>query len=50
MSKEGRKALALRAWEALNPHQIKYELIDTTGPTVRIDRVQETRRLLEEGW
>jgi len=50
VSREGRKALALKRWEELNPDQLKYHLIFTPGTTVAADRVQESLRLVEEGW
>ena len=35
----GRKAMALRAWENLNPKRLQYEMIFTAGDTVGADQV-----------
>jgi type III restriction enzyme len=50
VSREGRKALALRRWENLNPDHLKYQMIYTAASTVPVDRVRESLRLLGEEW
>ncbi|MGD9519191.1 MAG: DEAD/DEAH box helicase family protein [Armatimonadota bacterium] len=40
---EGRKALALRKWEALNPERLRYEMIFTPGDTVPYDGMKVAR-------
>jgi hypothetical protein len=50
-TREGRKALAVKAWEGLQPERIKYHLIFTPGDTVGADQVRDARRLAEtEPW
>lgn len=43
----GRKALALRKWEALNPGRLRYQMIFTSTDTVTADQLQEARRFVE---
>ena len=43
----GKKAMALRKWEELNPERLKYQMIFTSTDTVSADQVQEVRKLLE---
>lgn len=45
----GRKAMALRKWEKLNPDRLKYQMIFTSTDTVSADQVQEVRRAVDEG-
>jgi type III restriction enzyme len=45
---EGRKALALKQWEALNADRLRYELIFAREDTVAHDQVQAIRRFVEE--
>lgn len=45
----GRKAMALRKWERLNPERLKYQMIFTNTDTVSADHVQEARKVVEEG-
>ncbi|MEK6775752.1 MAG: DEAD/DEAH box helicase family protein [bacterium] len=45
---KGRKAMALRKWEQLNPDQLKYQMIFTGTQTVSADQVQEVKRLMED--
>jgi hypothetical protein len=44
----GRKAMALRKWEELNPERLKYQMIFTATDTVSADQVQEIRKRVEE--
>ena len=44
----GRKAMALRTWEELNPDRLKYQMIFTGTDTVSADQVQEVRKAVEE--
>jgi hypothetical protein len=39
----GRKAMAVRAWEDLNPDRLKYQMIFTPGDTVGADQVRSAR-------
>jgi hypothetical protein len=39
----GRKALALRKWEDLNPERLRYEMIFTPGDTVPYDQMSNAR-------
>jgi hypothetical protein len=43
----GAKAIATRKWEGLNPDQLKYEVIFTSGDKVGYDQVRNVRRFLE---
>jgi hypothetical protein len=43
----GRKALALRKWEALNPDRLKYQMIFTASDTVSADQLQEAKTFVE---
>ncbi len=36
---KGAKAMALRAWESLNPGRLKYEMVFTAGDTVGADQI-----------
>ncbi len=45
----GRKAMALRRWEKLNPDRLKYEMIFTPAATVTGDLVAPVLRFLREG-
>lgn len=45
---KGRKAMALRKWEELNPERLKYQMIFTATDTVSADKIQEARKLIEE--
>ena len=47
--KTGRKAMALRKGEKLNPERLKYQMIFTGTETVSADQVQEARKVVEEG-
>jgi hypothetical protein len=44
----GRKAMALRRWEDLNPDRLRYQMIFTDTNTVTADQMQEARRFIEE--
>lgn len=44
----GRKALAVRKWEKLNPDRLRYEMIFTDADTVPADAMQSARRFAEE--
>jgi hypothetical protein len=44
----GRKALALRKWEALNPDRLQYQMIFTGTDTVTADQLRATRTFAEE--
>ncbi len=43
----GKKAMALRKWEELNPERLKYQMIFTSTDTVSADQVQEVKRLID---
>lgn len=43
VSREGRKALAVKRWENLSPDRLKYHLVYVTGPTATADQVREAR-------
>ncbi len=43
----GKKALALRKWEALNPNRLQYEMIFTATDTVTIDQLKTSRKFAE---
>ncbi len=45
---KGRKAMALRKWEELNPERLKYQMIFTATDTVSADQVQEVKRLIDQ--
>ncbi len=40
----GRKAVALRRWEDLNPDRLKYRMIFTNTDAVTVDQMREARR------
>lgn len=44
----GRKALALRKWEGLNPDLLRYEMIFTDADTIPADAMHKVRRFAEE--
>ena len=48
---EGRKAVALRKWENLDPERLRSEIIFTQGDTVPYDRVRSAMQFIwkEEG-
>jgi type III restriction enzyme len=48
VSPEGRKALAVRRWEGLNPDRLKYQIIFAAGATVGADQVREVLAQFEE--
>ena len=43
ISPEGRKAVALKKWEHLNPDRLKYQIIFADGDVIPYDRLKETR-------
>lgn len=45
---QGRKALALRKWEELNPEQLKYEMIFTNTDVITADQLQVVKNFIEE--
>ena len=44
----GKKAMALRRWENLNPDRLRYQMIFTATDTVTADQTQEAMRFAEE--
>ncbi len=44
---KGKKALALRRWEELNPDRLKYEMIFTATDGVTVNQMREARRFAE---
>lgn len=44
----GKKAMALRKWETLNPNRLKYQMIFTATDTVPADEMGVVRRFVEE--
>jgi type III restriction enzyme len=44
----GRKALALRKWEALNPNRLQYQMIFTATDTVSADQLRESGNFIAE--
>jgi type III restriction enzyme len=44
----GRKALALRKWEALNPDRLQYQMIFANTDTVTVDQLRDARAFVEE--
>lgn len=44
---KGKKAMALRKWESLNPDRLKYQIIFTSTDTVTADQIQNVRRFAE---
>lgn len=44
---KGKKAMALRRWESLNPDRLKYQIIFTSTDTVTADQIQNVRRFAE---
>ena len=45
----GRKAMALKAWERLNPDRLKYEMVFTATETVSTDQMAGVRDFIGEG-
>jgi hypothetical protein len=43
----GRKAIALRQWETLNPEKLQYEMIFTEGEIVTMDQMKKARQFIE---
>jgi hypothetical protein len=46
--RNGKKAIALRKWEKLNPDRLKYQMIFTNIDTVSADQLKEVRGFIEE--
>jgi len=44
----GRKAMALRQWEELNPDSLKYEMVFAVTDAIPADRTKPVRRFIEE--
>ena len=44
----GKKAMALRRWENLNPDRLRYQMTFTATDTVTADQMQEAMRFAEE--
>jgi hypothetical protein len=44
----GKKAMALRRWENLNPDRLRYQVIFTATDTVTADQMREARKFAEE--
>ena len=44
----GRKALAIRKWENLNPDRLRYEMIFTSTDTVPSDRLRDARDFVDQ--
>ncbi len=44
---EGRKAVALKKWEQLNPDRLKYHIIFVKGDTVGYDQTKEAREFVK---
>lgn len=45
---QGRKALAIRKWEALNPDRLQYQMIFTATDTVTADQLRAAKAFVEE--
>ena len=45
----GKKAMALRRWENLNPDRLPYQMILTATDIVTADQTQEAMTFAEEG-
>lgn len=43
---EGRKAIAVKRWEILNPEQLKYEIIFTQADSIAYDQIQTARKFV----
>ena len=43
---EGRKAVALKKWERLNPDRLKYQIIFADGDTIPYDQMKATREFV----
>jgi len=46
--RSGRKAMAVKKWESLNPDRVKYRMIFTEADVVTHDQISEARRFVEE--
>jgi hypothetical protein len=46
--KNGKKAMALRKWESLNPDRLRYQMIFTATDTVTSDQMKDARTFVEE--
>jgi len=44
----GKKAVALRKWENLNPDRLRYQMIFTATNTVTADEMKGTRTFVQE--
>ncbi|MER3422248.1 MAG: restriction endonuclease subunit R, partial [Nitrospiraceae bacterium] len=44
----GKKAMATRKWETLNPDRVTYQMIFTATDTVSTDQMREARRFVEQ--
>jgi len=44
----GKKAIALRRWEDLNPDRLKYQMIFTATDTVPADEMRVVRQFVED--
>jgi hypothetical protein len=44
----GRKAMALRRWEELNPDRLQYEMIFTAADVVAPDQTKKVQEFLQE--
>jgi hypothetical protein len=44
---EGRKAVALKQWETLNPDRLHYELVFVRENTVGYDQTRSARQFVE---
>jgi hypothetical protein len=45
---KGRKAMALRSWENLNPDRLQYEMIFTDSDSVGFNQLEPIRRFIKE--
>lgn len=48
LTQEGRKAIAIRKWEKLNPELLKYEMIFVSEESIAYNQLKHARRFLEE--
>ncbi len=46
---EGRKAVALKRWEKLNPDRLKYQMIFADGDVIPYDKLSEARAFVGKG-
>jgi len=44
----GRKAMAVQQWVGLNPDRLKYEMIFTPSDAIPFNKVEQTKRFIEE--